>query len=81
MPELDNPKHEVFCHAVARGNSPVSAYVGAGYPRDPDAAEALTRTPRIKARIAELMPHYDNLYRSGRLSGRNQREAAKHAST
>lgn len=64
MPALENPKHEVFAHAVARGNKPVTAYVAAGYARDPKAAEALTRQSPIKERIAELSPEYHKKYRS-----------------
>jgi|OM-RGC.v1.036369132 hypothetical protein len=58
MAELANPRHEAFAHGVANGNSPVAAYIAAGYPRDPSAAEALTRVRRIRDRIAELRPYY-----------------------
>lgn len=64
MPKLEHEKHEMFCHFVARGNLPVIAYVGAGYHRDPVAAAALMRLPRIAARIEELKPLYHQKYRS-----------------
>jgi hypothetical protein len=63
MPELPHIKHEMFCHFIARGNIPETAYVGAGYQRDPDAAEALMRMPRLAARIEELKPYYHEKYR------------------
>lgn len=64
MAKLENEKHEMFCHFVARGNLPVIAYVAAGYKRDEGAAEALMRLPRIAARIEELKPIYHKKYRS-----------------
>ncbi|QJA43009.1 hypothetical protein [Phaeobacter phage MD18] len=54
----------MFSHFIARGNLPVTAYVGAGYERDPAAAHALMRLPRIAARIEELKPFYHEKYRS-----------------
>ncbi|QGH74976.1 hypothetical protein MAL1_00230 [Bacteriophage DSS3_MAL1] len=64
MPKLEHEPHEMFCHFIARGNIPVTAYVGAGYKRDPAAADALLRLPRIAARIEELKPYYHEKYRS-----------------
>ncbi|WNL50798.1 terminase small subunit [Ruegeria phage RpAliso] len=63
MPALDNERHEMFAHFVARGNIPVTAYVAAGYIRDPDAAEVMSRHPTIAARIDELRPLYHEKYR------------------
>lgn len=64
MPQLGNPKHEMFCHFVARGNLPVVAYVAAGHMRDEGAANALARLSRIAERIEELKPFYHKKYRS-----------------
>lgn len=64
MAKLEHEKHEMFCHFIARGNIPVTAYVGAGYSRDPKAAEALMNIPAIKARIEELKPYYHERYRT-----------------
>ncbi|AMO44263.1 terminase small subunit [Ruegeria phage vB_RpoS-V10] len=64
MPKLEHEKHEMFCHFIARGNLPLTAYVAAGYPRNLDAALALIKVPMIAARIAEIQPTYDKKYRS-----------------
>lgn len=58
MPPLDNKAHEKFCHFVARGNDPVVAYVGAGYPRIPEAAARFLCQQRIIDRIQEILPFY-----------------------
>ena len=63
MTELENEKHEMFAHFIARGNIPVTAYVGAGYPRNEAAALAMLKLPAIAARIEELKPLYHELYR------------------
>ena len=44
----------MFAHFVAAGNDPVFAYVGAGYPRNRDAANRLALIPHVKARIDAL---------------------------
>ncbi len=44
----------MFAHFVAAGNDPVFAMVGAGYPRNKEAAERLALIPHIKARIDVL---------------------------
>lgn len=64
MPALENPQHEMFCNFIARGNVPVTAYVGAGYKRDPAAAAALLKLPRIAERIEELKPIYHKRFRT-----------------
>lgn len=63
MAKLEHEPHEMFCHFIARGNLPVTAYVAAGYPRNPDAAEALMKVAKIATRIAELKPYYHEKYR------------------
>lgn len=62
MPPLLNKSHEKFCHFIARGNDPVSAYVGAGYLRNPEAAALFLCQPTIIARVHELLPHYLERY-------------------
>lgn len=64
LAKLEHEKHEMFCHFIARGNLPLTAYIAAGYSRNLDAALALLKQPLIKARIAEIQPVYDNKYRS-----------------
>ena len=54
LSELNNIRHEMFAHFVAAGNDPVFAYVGAGYPRNRDAANRLALIPHVKARIDAL---------------------------
>jgi hypothetical protein len=58
MPVLLNPKHEVFCHIVAKGNPVALAFRVAGLPGDKNTAEKLVHQPLIAERIAELRPHY-----------------------
>lgn len=58
MPELDHLPHEMVALFVARGNTPLSAIVAAGYPRDPELAKALLRRPQIAARVEELRPQF-----------------------
>lgn len=64
VPALEHIPHEMFAHFVARGNHPLTAAVAAGYPRDPDMARALLKQKRIKARIEELKPIFDKMYRT-----------------
>lgn len=54
MPVLDNPKHEAFAQALAKGNTATDAYVQAGYkPNQPNAARLISND-MVKARVAEL---------------------------
>lgn len=64
MPELDHLPHEMFAIFVARGNHPLSAAVAAGYPRDPEMAQALLKQRSIAARIEELKPIFHQMYRT-----------------
>ncbi len=54
MPQLDNPKHEIFANNVARGKTLSDAYVVAGYKEDDANASTLAQNPDIKKRIQEI---------------------------
>ncbi|MGH6987744.1 MAG: hypothetical protein ACRED9_13035 [Caulobacteraceae bacterium] len=54
MPELQNPKHEVFAKARSRGVRLQDAYEEAGYTPDRSHAARLAGRPEIAERIAEL---------------------------
>lgn len=56
---LDNLKHEMFCHLVARGVSYPLAYRGAGYLANTAAAASLAKMSLIRERIAELWPEFE----------------------
>ena len=51
---LQNPKHEKFALALARGMSKENAYVEAGYKRDSGAASRLSGNVRVLARVQKL---------------------------
>lgn len=54
MPVLDNPKHELFAQALAKGKTQAEAYELAGYkPSEPNASR-LTRHDKVQARVAEI---------------------------
>ena len=55
MPALRNKRHEEFAQAVASGVKAGVAYERAGYRRDDGNAVRLTKTDKVKARIAELL--------------------------
>jgi len=59
MPALSNSKHELFVQGIASGLSQVAAYKSAGYnANDRAASVAATRllaTPKIKARLEEVL--------------------------
>lgn len=54
MPALDNPRHERFCQALAKGKTADEAYKEAGYKANRHNAAALGREQHIKTRVAEL---------------------------
>ncbi len=54
MPTLDNPRHEAFCQARARGFSPGDAYEDAGFAPGNGHSHRLLRHPEVIARTAEL---------------------------
>jgi phage terminase small subunit len=55
---LKNARHEKFCQNVVKGATFGDAYMAAGYKAKPDpaakAGSRLAKTPKVKARIAEL---------------------------
>lgn len=53
-PRLDNERHEQFARCIAVGNQPHVCYIGVGYPRDPNAAEALAKNKAIRLRSEEI---------------------------
>ncbi|MDT2024554.1 terminase small subunit [Methylocella sp. CPCC 101449] len=60
MPVLDNPRHELFAQAIAKGASQREAYKSAGYEAGADtvvdaAASRLLSDVKVKLRIAELL--------------------------
>lgn len=55
MPELEHPKHEAFCQALAAGETADKAYVTAGYKPHASNPARLSGNERIKARVAELV--------------------------
>ena len=54
MPILQNPRHEAFAQARARGAALKDAFEDAGYAPDPSHASRLGREPLVAERIAEL---------------------------
>lgn len=54
MPALENPKHERFAQALAKGQSATEAYVTAGYQESRSAASRLSTNVNVIARVAEL---------------------------
>lgn len=54
MPVLDNPKHELFAQALARGVAQYLAYEQAGYAPDAGHASRLAAQGKIEERVKEL---------------------------
>lgn len=54
MPQLSNPKHEIFAREIAKGKTGDQAYVIAGYKENRKNASRLRRNEDILRRIAEL---------------------------
>ncbi len=65
MPRLDNPRHELFAQAIAKGKSQREAYVEAGFGSESveaqDAnASRLISDDRVKLRVVELQERAAN---------------------
>lgn len=54
MPALENPKHERFAQALAKGETATEAYILAGYKANDGNAARLKGNDRIAARVAEI---------------------------
>lgn len=58
MPQLENPRHERFAQAIAKGASQREAYLDAGYSGTTGAvdvsAHRLLSQPKVAARVTEL---------------------------
>jgi hypothetical protein len=54
VPILENPRHEAFAQALARGSSAAAAYVDAGYKENRHNAATLARKQHILTRVSEL---------------------------
>jgi phage terminase small subunit len=54
MPILENPRHEAFAQALARGSSATAAYIEAGYKENRHNAATLARKQHISTRVDEL---------------------------
>jgi len=54
MPALENPKHERFAQAIAKGKSQAEAYESAGYAPSEPHASRLASNGKVQARVAEL---------------------------
>jgi phage terminase small subunit len=55
MGALENSRQERFAQGLAMGLTKVQAYAEAGYRGAPPAASRLSKTPRIQARVAEIL--------------------------
>jgi phage terminase small subunit len=55
MPILDNPKHERFCQALAKGETGDQAYITAGYKENRGNAARLKAKESIIARVVEIL--------------------------
>jgi phage terminase small subunit len=53
-PKLNNPRHERFAQAFAKGRTQRQAYTDAGY-SNPARANRLAKKPKVQARVAEIM--------------------------
>lgn len=54
MPVLQNPRHEMFAQALAKGMTATEAYAAAGYKGDRTAASRLSTNVNIKERVSEI---------------------------
>jgi hypothetical protein len=61
MPQLTNPRHELFAQEVARGKTADAAYVLAGYKQNIANASRLKANEKVLARISELQAHAADL--------------------
>jgi hypothetical protein len=55
MPELDNPRHELFAQAIAAGIPQVRAYITAGFSPHKGNACRLSQDERVRERVSELI--------------------------
>jgi len=55
MPVLENPRHERFAQALAKGETATAAYEQAGYEPNDGNATRLKGNDRIEARVAEIL--------------------------
>lgn len=55
MPTLTNTKHELFAQNLAKGMGVHDSYLNAGYTGTPQAATAVSKNPRVAARVKELI--------------------------
>lgn len=65
MPMLEDPRHETFARARAKGMRLEDAYEDAGFAPGNRHAARLARRPEIAARIAELRAEQTHLEESG----------------
>ena len=54
MPPLDNPRHERFAQALAKGATATEAYVAAGFKAHDGNCSRLRGNERVASRVAEL---------------------------
>jgi phage terminase small subunit len=54
MAKLANHRHELFAHALARGETGDAAYIAAGYLPNRNNASRLKANESVRARVAEL---------------------------
>lgn len=55
MPALENPRHERFAQALAKGETADAAYVAAGYEENRGNAARLKANESIERRVAEIL--------------------------
>ncbi len=55
MPMLQNPRHEAFAQALAKGKTRAEAYVEVGYKPSEPHASRLASNGKVTARVAELL--------------------------
>lgn len=55
MPILENPRHELFAQALAKGETAVDAYQAAGYEANDGNSFRLKNDPVVVARVDELL--------------------------
>ena len=65
MPILQNPRHEAFAQARARGAALKDAFEDAGYAPDRSHASRLGREPMVAERIAELRAQQVDIAEAG----------------
>jgi hypothetical protein len=58
---LNNPRHEIFAHEIAKGETIAAAFQSAGYKTNSGNASRLNGKDTIKARVAELKALVQNM--------------------